>query len=100
MSPVCARSVTGTKTISAFPGEKRSPGTPSRRLYVAQPTTGISHWCSRSGISCAAHSYVALKRSLAQRFRTDRAAYTAAKTTFIDDVVAKALSESSLRGDG
>ncbi|MER6760910.1 MULTISPECIES: hypothetical protein [Amycolatopsis] len=41
-----------------------------------------------------------LKRSLAQRFPTDRAAYTAAKTTFIDDVVANALSESSLRGDG
>ncbi|MFB9931394.1 GrpB family protein [Amycolatopsis halotolerans] len=46
------------------------------------------------------HSYVKLKRSLAQRFCTDRAAYTAAKTAFIDDVVARALSEQSRRGDG
>ncbi|WP_275293055.1 GrpB family protein [Amycolatopsis sp. La24] len=44
-----------------------------------------------------AQAYATLKRSLAHRFRTDRAAYTSAKTAFIDDVVAKALSEPSGR---
>lgn len=47
-----------------------------------------------------AQTYAKLKRWLAHRFRTDRATYTSAKTAFIDDVVAKALSEPSHRGVG
>jgi GrpB-like predicted nucleotidyltransferase (UPF0157 family) len=39
-----------------------------------------------------ARNYVTLKRSLAEQFRTDRTAYTNAKTTFIDQVVAEAAT--------
>lgn len=42
----------------------------------------------------AARTYATLKRSLAQRFRIDRVAYTASKTTFINEVLATAMPES------
>jgi len=40
-----------------------------------------------------ANEYGALKRKLAQEFRTDREAYTAAKTEFVRAVLARALGE-------
>ncbi|MET9261011.1 GrpB family protein [Amycolatopsis sp. NPDC004079] len=71
-------------------------------ISLVSPLTGDRPGCSGPPAHHldTGHSYVKLKRSLAQRFCTDRAAYTAAKTAFIDDVVARALSEQSLRRDG
>jgi GrpB-like predicted nucleotidyltransferase (UPF0157 family) len=40
-----------------------------------------------------ARKYVELKRDLAKRFRDDREGYTAAKDSFVLDIVAKARNE-------
>jgi GrpB-like predicted nucleotidyltransferase (UPF0157 family) len=42
-----------------------------------------------------AHRYYELKKELAARFRVDREAYTDAKTSFIESVVAKAQAEKA-----
>ncbi len=82
----------------------RPPGTPPHHLYVcAADNENLARVLAfRDFLRThpdTAHTYVSLKRSLAHRFRTDRAAYTAAKTAFIDGVVATAMSETSPRAD-
>jgi GrpB-like predicted nucleotidyltransferase (UPF0157 family) len=45
-----------------------------------------------------ASRYVALKNKLAERYSTDRERYTDAKTTFVEQVTAKALQKHSVTG--
>lgn len=47
-----------------------------------------------------AHAYAALKRSLAERFRTNRVAYGQGKTAFIEQVLAVAMVAPPPRSAG
>jgi GrpB-like predicted nucleotidyltransferase (UPF0157 family) len=67
-------------------------GAPNHHLYVCAADTPelARHLAFRDALRShpdLARAYATLKRSLAQRFRTDRAAYTAAKTTFVEQVL-------------
>ncbi|WP_134727819.1 GrpB family protein [Amycolatopsis nivea] len=80
----------------------RPPDSPPHHLYVcAADNENLARVLAFRDFlrthPSTAQAYATLKRSLAHRFLTDRAAYTSAKTAFIDDVVAKALSEPSGR---
>ncbi|MDP9364356.1 MAG: GrpB family protein [Chloroflexota bacterium] len=73
----------------------RPPGTPPHHLYV----------CARDAPECRRHlvfrdylrahpdvalAYADLKKELARRFRDDRAAYSQAKSAFVEDVLRRA----------
>ena len=73
----------------------RPPGTPPHHLYV----------CARDASECRRHlvfrdylrahpdaalAYADLKKELARRFRDDRAAYSQAKSTFVEEVLRQA----------
>ncbi|WP_261560024.1 GrpB family protein [Frankia tisae] len=73
------------------------PNTPSHHLYVcaADNPELERHLRFRDVLRThpqTAQAYAALKRSLAAQFRTNRDAYTEGKTTFIEQVLAKATT--------
>jgi GrpB-like predicted nucleotidyltransferase (UPF0157 family) len=76
------------------------PGAPPHHLYVctADNPALVRHLALRDYLRThpdTARAYAQLKRSLADRYRNDRTAYTEAKTTFIEQVLATSAAETS-----
>src|SRR5215472_5315258 len=76
------------------------PGAPAHHLYVctADNKELARHLAFRDFLRAhpgTARAYAELKRSLASRFRNDRDAYTEAKTTFIELVLAASAAEAA-----
>ena len=66
-------------------------------IYKADHPAAAAHLLFRDYLRAheeEARRYVALKRELAQRFRTERLAYNDAKTEYIEAVVAKAREQT------
>ncbi|WP_261576283.1 GrpB family protein [Frankia gtarii] len=79
------------------------PNTPAHHLYVcaADNPELERHLRFRDVLRThpqTAQAYAALKRSLAAKFRTNRDAYTESKTTFIEQVLAKAIADVESQG--
>src|SRR6266536_4152019 len=77
-------------------------GAPPHHLYVCAVDSPelARHIAFRDFLRAhpdAARDYAELKRCLASRFRNDRTAYTEAKTTFIEHVLATIASDSTPR---
>ena len=76
----------------------------THHLHLVDEREGLNR-CLRFRDTLRAHrqlaaEYVALKRALAARFREDRAGYTKAKSSFINDADSQAGSLSSSLRDG
>jgi GrpB-like predicted nucleotidyltransferase (UPF0157 family) len=76
------------------------PGTPPHHLYVCASDSPqlADHLAFRDHLRAhpdAARAYADLKKSLAQRFRADRQAYSETKTTFIEHILQAATNNSS-----
>jgi GrpB-like predicted nucleotidyltransferase (UPF0157 family) len=78
------------------------PGRPPHHLYVCAlgHRELARHLAFRDFLRAhpdTARTYATLKRSLASRFRNDRDAYTEAKTTFIEQVLATGATEGATK---
>jgi len=75
--------------------KRNAAGVRTHQLHVYEPDhpAASAHLLFRDYLRAhpeEAERYAALKRGLAERFRTDRLAYNDAKTAYVEAVVAKA----------